>query len=171
MGIAACRPLTARHPELAQGHYYLALNLGQLARTKLLGALPLVDEMEIEFKRAAALDSGFDNAGADRSLGLLYFDAPGWPTSIGSRTKARRHLERAVTLSPDFPDNRLSLLEAYLKWGDQTGIQRELLKLEELLPQARRQLVGELWELSWIDWNQRWKKIKEKSGRATPAKR
>ncbi len=170
VGIAACRSLTSRLPELAPGHYYLALNLGQLARTKFLGALPIVDEMEIELKQAIALDSALDYAGADRSLGLLYFDAPGWPTSIGSRTKARLHLERAVALSPDFPDNRLSLLEAYLKWRDREGIQKERAKLDELLPRARSKWVGEPWDASWPDWNQRWQKIQEKTGGAKPAK-
>ena len=170
-GIAACRQLTARQPALAPGHYYLAMNLGQLARTKFLGALKIVEEMEQEFKRATALDARFDYAGADRSLGLLYFDAPGWPTSIGSRSKARHHLERAVTLSPDYPDNRLCLLEAYLKWGDKEGIQRERLKLEELLPKARIKLMGEAWEASWVDWNRRWKKIREKIGGTPPAKK
>ena len=170
-GIAACRQLTARQPDLAAGHYYLAMNLGQLARTKFLGALPIVEEMETEFKSAAALDARFDYAGAERSLGLLYFDAPGWPTSVGSRSKARLHLERAVTLSPDYPDNRLSLLEVYLKWGDKEGIQRELLKLEELLPKARLKLVGEAWDVNWADWNLRWKKIREKTGGTSPAKK
>ncbi len=170
-GIVACRQLTARFPELGPGHYYLAMNLGQLARTKLLGALRIVEEMEREFKRAAALDATFDYAGADRSLGLLYFDAPGWPTSIGSRSKARLHLERAVALSPDFPDNRLSLVEAFLKWRDKEGVQKQMRQLEELLPQARRKLVGEPWDASWPDWNQRWQKIREKTGGTTPAKK
>ena len=170
-GITACRQSTARQPAVAAGHYYLAMNLGQLARTKFLGALPIVEEMETEFKSAAALDARFDYAGAERSLGLLYFDAPGWPTSVGSRSNARLHLERAVTLSPDYPDNRLCLLEVYLKWGDKAGIKRELLKLEELLPKARLVLTGEAWEANWADWNLRWKKIKEKTGAASPAKK
>ena len=65
------------------------MNLGQLARTELLGALKLVKEMEREFKTAADLDKQFDYAGPERCLGLLYRDAPGWPASIGSRRKAR----------------------------------------------------------------------------------
>lgn len=52
----------ARDPKSAAGHYYLGMNLGQLARTKLLGALKLVDEMEREFKAAVALDERFDHA-------------------------------------------------------------------------------------------------------------
>ena len=88
-GIAACRQLVAREPKLAAGHYYLAMNLGQLARTEYLGALTLVKEMEPEFKAAAELDPQFDHAGPERNLGLLYRDAPGWPVSIGNPSKAQ----------------------------------------------------------------------------------
>jgi len=100
-GIAASRHAVQLAPNSAASHYYLGLNLGQLAQTKRLGALKLVGEMETEFLAAIAADGKFDFAGAHRSLGLLYLDAPGWPTSIGNRTKARLHLRRAVELSPD----------------------------------------------------------------------
>ena len=102
-GIAVTRPITFREPSSAEAHYYLAMNLGQLARTKNLGALPLVGEMETLFKRVRELAPHFDQAGPDRNLGLLYRDAPGWPASIGSSTKAREHLLRAAQLAPDFP--------------------------------------------------------------------
>ena len=161
-GIAVCRQLIAREPASAAGHYYLALNLGQLARTKSLGALRIVDEMELELKTALRLEPLFDYAGPDRSLGLLYLDAPGWPASIGSRSKARFHLEHAVELSPAFPDNRLSLLEAYLKWGEKQRVQRELPGLAAVLEQARANLAGEDWEMSWADWEQRRRKIEAK---------
>ncbi|MBI4324480.1 MAG: hypothetical protein HY674_04380 [Chloroflexi bacterium] len=161
-GMAVCRQLIAREPASAAGHYYLALNLGQLARTKSLGALRIVDEMELELKTALHLEPLFDYAGPDRSLGLLYLDAPGWPASIGSRSKARFHLEHAVELSPAFPDNRLSLLEAYLKWGDKPRVQRELPMLREILEKARTDLTGEDWEMSWADWEQRRRKIESK---------
>src|SRR6185369_15935295 len=65
-GIAACRHLLARDLKSAPGHFYLAMNLGQLARTRTLGALKIVDEMEREFKAARELDAKFDYAGADR---------------------------------------------------------------------------------------------------------
>ena len=88
-GITASRQLIARDPKSAAAHYYLAMNLGQLARTKFLGALKLVKEMEREFKAAGELDARFDYAGPERNLGLLYRDAPGWPASIGNKRTAR----------------------------------------------------------------------------------
>src|SRR5260370_20620318 len=116
-GIAASRKAVAGAPHSVAGHYYLGMNLGQLARTKSFGALKLVGQMEHEFTIARDLDEHFDHAGPDRNLGLLYRDAPALG-SIGSRTKARQHLQRAVQLAPDFPENRLNLIEADLKWGD-----------------------------------------------------
>jgi len=162
-GIAACRQALRHDPKLAPAHYYLAMNLGELARTKKIGAFKLIDEMEFEFKAAIALDPKLDHAGPDRSLGLLYRDAPGWPTSIGNRNNARTHLRRAVELSPDYPDNWLSLLEAYLKWGDKSAAQAQLPAAEAALEKARKTLTGETWALSWQDWDRQWEKIKAKT--------
>ncbi|MBI3851333.1 MAG: hypothetical protein HY298_13815 [Verrucomicrobia bacterium] len=162
LGIAAGRQAVARDPISAAAHYYLAMNLAQLAQTKKLGALKIVEEMEREFKAARDLDSRFDFAGPERNLGLLYRDAPGWPLSIGNRNKARQHLQKAVELSPDFPDNQLNLLEAYLSWGEKKAVQAQLEKVEKVLTTARKQFTGVEWTSSWADWDQRWEKIKSK---------
>src|SRR6266576_745261 len=45
-GIAACKQLLSRYSNSAPGHYYLGMNLGQVAQTRGLGALKLVTEME-----------------------------------------------------------------------------------------------------------------------------
>jgi tetratricopeptide (TPR) repeat protein len=161
-GIAACRQLILREPQMAAAHYYLAMDLGELARTKLIGALPLLAEMETEWKKAQALDENFDFAGPDRNLGSLYLEAPGWPASIGSKREARQHLMRAVQLDPGYPENGLNLLGAYIKWHDSDGIEREYKRLLKLLPEARKQLVGDEWESSWTDWDARWEKFQTK---------
>ena len=123
----------------------------------------IVDEMEREFKTARDLDAKFDYAGPDRSLGLLYFQAPGWPASIGSKAKARQHLQRAALSAPGYPENHLCLLEAYLKWGDKKSLRRELQLTEGLLPQARKEFTGEAWDQIWVDWDKRWTRIREKT--------
>jgi len=162
-GIEVCRKALANGSNSAPVHYYLALNLGQLARTRTFGALKLVSQMEREFSWAIELDSHFDYGGPERSLGLLYRDAPAIG-SIGSRTKARQHLERAVELSPGYPDNRLSLIESYLKWGDREGAQRQLRALKEAWPRARLELSGANWNCSWDDWQERLHKMEKKLG-------
>jgi tetratricopeptide (TPR) repeat protein len=160
-GIAACEQALEREPDLAAAHYYLGMDLGQLARTKSLGALKLVNRMERSFNRARELDAAFDYAGPDRNLGLLYRDAP-TIGSIGSRSKARQHLQRAVELAPEFPDNGLSLLEACVKWGDRAGARRQLEALEAVWPAAHAKFTGSAWTASWADWEARLQKLKKK---------
>jgi tetratricopeptide (TPR) repeat protein len=154
-GIAACRGLVAREPKIAAGHYYLAMNLGQLARTEFLGALRLVREMEHEFLAAAALDTRLDHAGPERNLGLLYREAPGWPVSIGSQHKARPFAEQAVRLAPEFPENQLNLIESYVKWGEPDAAKKQLRALDALWPAARTNLTGAKWAQSWENWSLR----------------
>lgn len=158
-GITVCRQALLRDPKSGPLHYYLGLNLAQLARTKMLGALRILNEMEREFKAAIALDEKFDHAGPDHSLGVLYFEAPSIG-SIGSRSKARKHLERSAELAPDFPDNRLTLAEAYLKWRDKKPLQRELDALEKIWPAAKTNLTGLDWEHAWLDWQERRDKLR-----------
>lgn len=154
-GAAAARRFIEREPKSAEGHYYLAMNLGEVAETETLGALKLVREMEAEFIIALKANTNFDRAGPDRNLGLLYRDAPGWPASIGSREKARQHLQQAAILAPDYPENILNLIESYIKWGDIAAAQRELKTLDEHWPKAQKQFAGEEWEASWADWTAR----------------
>lgn len=160
-GIVACRQAIAQDTNSAPSHYYLGLNLGQLARTRDLGALKLVDEMEKEFTRASELEVAFDYGGAERSLGLLYRDAPSI-LSIGSRTKARQHLQRALQLAPQYPENRLNLIESCLKWGDRNGASRELKALDESWPKAKTDFAGPAWTVSWADWEARREQVRKK---------
>jgi hypothetical protein len=112
--------------------------------------------MESALKQTIKLDPEVDFAGPHRSLGLLYRDAPGFPTSVGSRSKARLHLQKAVELRPDFPENWLCLLETYLKWGDKRAAESQIKKVDELLASARAKYTGETWAASWQDWERRW---------------
>jgi len=158
--VQAGRELVRKAPTSAPTHYYLGLNAGQLASTRGLSALSLVDQMEEELQKARDLDPNFDYAGPDRGLGLLYLDAPGWPLSLGSKTKARQHLHRAVELSPDYPENRLNLIEADLRWHDFKDADKQMQATEAIMPKARTNLVGAAWAASWADWDRRWKAAK-----------
>lgn len=154
-GIDVCRQLIARDPKIAAAHYYLAMNLGQLARTKSVGALKLVKQMESEFKTALELNDHFDFGGSARSLGLLYRDAPGWPMSIGSKRKAKTYLEQSLKIAPDFPENHLNLAESDLKWREGDAAKQELDALDALWPQAQKSFTGEKWERDWAGWTAR----------------
>jgi tetratricopeptide (TPR) repeat protein len=92
---------------------------------------------------------------------LLYRETP-VIISIGSRSKARQHLQEAVELAPDFPENRLNLIESYLKWDYRTEALREWLELAKIWPEAQKKYTGEQWVLSWVDWNKRLAAVKKK---------
>jgi tetratricopeptide (TPR) repeat protein len=173
-GIAICRQAIASHPEYAPAHYYLAMNLGQLAHTEIFSALTLVREMEREFKTSATLDPMLDYAGPERNLGLLYLQAPRI-TSIGNHLKAREFLETAAKMAPDYPENHLNLAEMYLKWEEFAPARREMAMLAAGWPAAKARLTGEAWADSWDDWTTRraaaeqaLAKLAPKQGEETP---
>jgi tetratricopeptide (TPR) repeat protein len=157
-GIAACRRAIAIDPKCGPAHLYLGMTIGQVADTKRdLAALKMVKEMEAEFLIARDLDESFDHAGPDRNLGLLYFQSP-IIVSVGNRTKARRHLERAVQLAPESPENHLNLIEAYLKWNEAKAAQRELKALENIWASAKEKFPDE----NWGNLEQRYNAVKTK---------
>jgi tetratricopeptide (TPR) repeat protein len=158
-GIVAAQQALAQQSNSAPAHYYLGMNLGQLARTRSLGALRLVDKMEAEFKVARALDELFDHAGPDRNLGRLYFQAPSIG-SVGNRKQAKIHFDKAAGLAPDYPENRLNLIEAALRWNQPTAARKELDAFEVKLDEARRNFSGEAWAGAWLDWNGRLEKFR-----------
>ena len=161
-GMAACRRAIELETNSAPAHYFLALNTGQLARTKLFTALYLVDHLEKAMKDSIAIDEKYDFAGGHRALGVLYRDAPGWPVSIGSRSKSRRHLEKAVELFPEFPGNQIHLLESWLNWGNRNRVAKQIPTVEKILESARTNLTGETWAASWAEWDRSWTEIKAK---------
>ena len=159
-GIAAALDAIRLKPDAAPAHYYHALNVGTLAdASRGLSGLKLVSEMEHSFLKAHELDAAFDFAGADRSLGLLYRDAPGWPISVGSRSKARLHFEKACELAGDYPENRLNQMDAWIKWGDKAKAVAETKKVARVLAEARKKLAGEEWASAWADWDRQWQGI------------
>jgi tetratricopeptide (TPR) repeat protein len=161
-GIAVSRRAIGRAPDSACARLYLGLNFGQLARTKLWGALGLLNDMEATWLKAIELDPKFNYAGAHRALGLLYLEAPGWPISLGSHAKARQHLKKAVELSPDYPDNQLCWLEVLLKGDEMKAVIAQTNTVETVMTAARTKFTGEEWKRDWEDWDDHWLKIKSR---------
>ena len=148
-GIAAARQVLRRNSNSVEARFYLAVNLGQLARTRTLTALGIVAEMERQFLAAIAINPKFRHAAPDRSLGMLYLEAPGWPTSVGSRSKARIHLQKAIEVDPSYPENWLTLMEAEIKWGDRKKVQGRLTELGSVMEKAKSAWVADEGEQSW----------------------
>jgi hypothetical protein len=112
-GLGYAELLRREQPRRAEGHYWLALNLGGLA--DLSGDLVMVPVMVKEMKIAASLDAHYNQAGPDRVLGRIYYEAPPWPLSVGDLQKSLRHLRAAVKLAPSNSTNHLFLAETLIK--------------------------------------------------------
>ena len=160
--IDVCRQFLSSSSHQAQANYYLALNLGQLAKTKWLGALRLVTEMEKRLLTARSLDHSLDNGGPDRALSRLYFQAPGWPTSVGNEDKAIRHAKNAIATAPNYPGNRLSYLEILLDHNSYKEAKRQGGITSEVLKNARSELDSTYWSHSWKIWDKTWNTLRER---------
>ncbi len=73
-----------------------------------------------------ALDEGYDQAGAHRVLGRIYYEAPGWPLSVGDMQKSLEHLKAAVRLSPATSTNHLYLAQTLLRLNEAMPARQEL---------------------------------------------
>ena len=134
-GQSYAETLIREEPNRVEGHYWLALNLCGQADVggKLLGRRLLPRILE-ELKRAVALDGAYDQAGAHRVLGRIYYEAPGWPLSVGDLQKSRQHLQAAVRLAPATSTNHLYLAQT-LSRLQEAGLARQ--ELEQVLKSTR----------------------------------
>jgi tetratricopeptide (TPR) repeat protein len=111
-GRVYAKMLIHEDPNRTEGHYWLALNLcGWAEAGGYMMGRRLLPRIVEELQRALALDETYDQAGAHRVLGRIYFEAPGWPMSVGDLTKSLHHLQAAVRLAPDNSTNHLFLAQ------------------------------------------------------------
>ena len=119
--------LLKEDPASVAGHYWLGLNLAGLADVG--GALKgrrLLPRLLEELKRSLALNEAYDQAGAHRTLGRIYFEAPRAPLSVGDLQKSLQHLTAAVRLAPECSTNHLYLAETLQRLGRKEEARREL---------------------------------------------
>lgn len=137
-GLTYAENLLAQQPDGVAGHYWKALNLSGLADVNRLRGFKLLPQIMDELERSLVLDETYDQAGAHRVLGRIYFEAPGWPVSVGNREKSLEQLTAAVRLAPDNSTNHLYLAETLLAMGKKAQASEEL----EKVLQARRYAIS-----------------------------
>jgi len=119
--------LCREQPQRAEGHYWLALNLAGLAeveRPRL--ALRLVPTIIRQLQTSLTSDDAYDEAGAHRTLGRIYLEAPPWPLSEGDVNESLAHLRSATEIAPANSTNHLYLAETLLKLGRNEEAARQL---------------------------------------------
>lgn len=118
-GIDKAKLLLTKDSNSSEGLFWLAVNMGAeaLERGK-MSALPVVPKMERLLLKLDGLDPKYEEAGAARVLGRLYHQAPA-VISVGSSDKARKYLERALSLAPTHPGNQAFAADFLLEKGDE----------------------------------------------------
>jgi hypothetical protein len=112
-GIAAGRAAVAAQPGRAEGHFWIAANMGALAESfGLRQGLKYRGDIRDELMLVLKLDPAFQQGSADRALGRWYFKVPG--LFGGSKKKSEEHLRRSLTYNPNSTASRYFLAETLL---------------------------------------------------------
>lgn len=115
------------NPQAIYGNYWYASNVGMLGLCRgMMASLVSIDPLKKSYEIVLKENERFFFGGPHRELGRLYHMAPGWPISIGNKTKALQHLERAVEIGPEFFKNRLYLAELYIDIGHRAKAREHL---------------------------------------------
>ena len=126
-GVEYGRQAITLNPRAVYGNFWYGSNLGMLGLCRgIMASLKSVDPMRRAMEIVLQENERFFFAGPHRALGRLYHQAPGWPISIGHKTKALDHLERAVELAPQFFCNRIYLAEFLIDVGKKAEARQHL---------------------------------------------
>jgi tetratricopeptide (TPR) repeat protein len=108
-----------------EGHYWLGINYGVYGEAKgILKSLSLVKPIKEEMNKVLALNPSFDDGGADRVLGRVYHELPGF--AGGSKKKALEHLLKSREMGPQVGLTRIYLADTYLSLDEIEKARQEL---------------------------------------------
>src|SRR5262245_39039502 len=129
-GIEFAKTALAMDPNCKAAHFWLAILYGVYGQARgILQSLHMVDPMKAELTWVLDHDESFEDAGAHRVMGRLYFMLPG--IKGGDREKAKEHLNRAIKLAPRNLLNYLYLAEIHADEGRKADARACLNKLLE----------------------------------------
>jgi tetratricopeptide (TPR) repeat protein len=125
MGIYHGKKAVQAAPDKAEGHYWLAVNYGSYGEVKgVLKSLSLVKPLKAELNKVLEIDPAYDDGGADRILGRVYYELPGF--FGGNKKKSLEHLLKSRDLGPRVGITRLYLADTYLALDDIEKARAEL---------------------------------------------
>ncbi len=112
-------------PTRAEGHFWLGVNYGSYGEAKgVLKSLSLVGPIKAEMGAVLRIDPGYENGGANRVLGRVYYKLPGFVG--GSNKKSLLNLLRSKELGPKDGLTRIYLAETYLALDEVEKAREEL---------------------------------------------
>lgn len=124
-GIFFAKKAVSLNPKSVAGHFWLGVSYGVYGEEKgILKSLSLIGPIKEEMQAVLSIDPSYQDGGAHRVLGRLYFKVPG--LFGGSKKKSVEHLKKAIDIGPNNPMNHLYLAETYLKMGKKDLARKEL---------------------------------------------
>jgi len=103
-------------PDKVEGHFWLGVCYGVYGEAKgVLKSLALVKPIKEEMRRVLEIEPAYDKGGADRVLGRVFHEVPGF--FGGSEKKSLEHLLKAVEYGPRVGLNLLYLADTYISLG------------------------------------------------------
>jgi tetratricopeptide (TPR) repeat protein len=125
MGIYHAKKAVALGPDRPEGHYWLGVNYGTYGEAKgVLKSLSLVKPIKEAMNKVLAIDPTFDDGGADRVLGRVYYELPGF--FGGDKKKSLDHLLKSKEMGPQVGLTRIYLADTYLALKDVQKAREEL---------------------------------------------
>ncbi|MBN1272476.1 MAG: hypothetical protein JXB26_09410 [Candidatus Aminicenantes bacterium] len=112
-------------PEKPDGHYWQGVNNGKYGETRgVFKSLSLVKPIKAAMNKVIELDRNYEEGGADRVLGRVYYKLPG--IAGGSNDKSLEHLLKSKELGPEDALTRVYLAETYLDMKEVEKAREEL---------------------------------------------
>lgn len=112
-------------PDKPEGHYWLGICYGVYGEARgVLKSLSLVKPIKAAMNKVLELDPDYDDGGADRVLGRVYHELPGF--AGGSKKKSLEHLLRSKELGPRVGLTRIYLADTYLSMDEVEKAREEL---------------------------------------------
>jgi tetratricopeptide (TPR) repeat protein len=146
MGIYHGKRAVTAGPDKPEGHFWLGVCYGVYGEAKgVLKSLALVKPIKEAMRRVLEIDPAYDRGGADRVLGRVYHELPGF--AGGSEKKSLEHLLKAVEYGPRVGLNLLYLADTYISLGQIEKARQTLefiLTMEpepDLLPETEEERV------------------------------
>jgi tetratricopeptide (TPR) repeat protein len=111
-GIAAAGKAIAIDVNRAEGHFWIAANMGALAESSgMLAGLKYRKQIRQELETVLRIDPAFQEGSADRALGRWYHKVP--RLFGGSHSKAEQHLKASLQYKADSTVTHYFLAELY----------------------------------------------------------
>jgi len=146
MGIYHGKRAVTAGPDKAEGHFWLGVCYGVYGEAKgVLKSLALVKPIKEAMRRVLEIDPAYDRGGADRVLGRVYHELPGF--AGGSEKTSLQHLLKAVEYGPRVGLNLLYLADTYISLDEVEKARQALetiLTMEpepDLLPETEEERV------------------------------